>query len=73
MILLTLSIIVLLVLNVLMMIRLLNSRESRSRKVLFSVGIWILPFFGALLVLLGVSPPGVSPYPIRDPKTPGDI
>lgn len=68
---LVLIVIPLLVVNVLVTMRLLKSHESRGRKALFAIAIWVFPFVGAFLVFVGISPPPVSPHPINDPHIPG--
>ena len=57
-------------LNTVLTRKVLRANESGFRKGLFVVGLWLLPFFGALLVYFGIRPPPLSPSPVNDPKVP---
>jgi hypothetical protein len=62
----------LVVINVILTFVVLKSRSTNTlRKVLFIVGVWVFPFFGALLVGVGLGPPPIgNSETTNDPKIP---
>jgi cytochrome bd-type quinol oxidase subunit 2 len=68
----------LVVLNVSVSVILLRSKRMKTAlKAMSMIAVWIFPFVGAVLALLGAAASRgkkhLAPYPVNDPKIPGTM